>query len=274
MGIIVPLDHISHSQYSTYVKCPRSWYLGKLQQAEERQTWFLPIGTAVHQMIDHHLTDRDPATPCAEDFFYPLIAEQMKIDTDTSQWLAGGSKDEPVIEGRAIQRVKDCFEKALEVLDSVNVWEVEYDATGRLPGCEVPVKGFVDIIGEHKKHGPVILDWKTGSQKPKDNFQLETYAALLKGNSRFKHDGFWGLWAMLKPGAPQARPVDLQDVDSSDIGSKYQEVYDRMKSQIYATDPSRFKCDWCFQSLNCRLMAGDTDRAIYYDRADQDGFPF
>ncbi|QIA28845.1 hypothetical protein [Streptomyces phage JXY1] len=46
-------------------------------------------------------------------------------------------------------------------------------------GCEVPVKAFIDIVGEHKKHGPVIVDWKSGKSKPKNNLQLETYAVLL-----------------------------------------------------------------------------------------------
>ena len=31
------------------------------------------------------------------------------------------------------------FEKALEELAQVDVWEVEYEATGRLPSLEVPV---------------------------------------------------------------------------------------------------------------------------------------
>ena len=103
----------------------------------------------------------------------------MEIEPDLSKWLAGGPKDAPITGDLALQRVKDCFEKALEFLDDVDVWEVEYDASDSLPGLSVPIKAFVDIIGEHKKHGPTILDWKSGSKKPSNNFQLETYKALL-----------------------------------------------------------------------------------------------
>lgn len=34
------MDHISFSQFSTYSRCPRAWYLGKIRKAEEKQTWY------------------------------------------------------------------------------------------------------------------------------------------------------------------------------------------------------------------------------------------
>ncbi|HEY6018873.1 MAG TPA: PD-(D/E)XK nuclease family protein, partial [Candidatus Paceibacterota bacterium] len=170
------MDHLSYSQFSTYTKCPRSWYLGKLRQAEEKQTWYIPIGSAVHDMIEAYLLGR-PLEPAggisAEQFFYPLIEKQMLIEPDLTKWLAGGPETAPVTHEKALQRAVDCFEKAVEELEAIDVWEVEYDASGRLPGLSVPIKAFIDIIGEHKTKGPVIWDWKTGSTKP-DNFQLQT----------------------------------------------------------------------------------------------------
>src|SRR4030095_251752 len=180
------LPHISYSQYNTYSKCPRSWYLGKLKNGEEKQTWYIPIGSAVHDMIEDHLSPHATLSS-AESYFYPLVRKQLLIEPDTTKWLAGGPKDNPVTEGKALKRVQECFEKALTFLEDIDVWEVEYNATGRLPNLEVPVKAFVDIIGEHKKKGPVIVDWKTGSTKP-GNFQLETYAALLIESKRFMWD--------------------------------------------------------------------------------------
>ena len=278
------IPHISYSQYNSYTNCPRSWYLGKLKQAEEKQTWFLPIGTAVHQMIEDELNnDFVPkpsfASSSAEIYFYPLISAQLKIEPDMSKWLSGGSLEAPVVGDLALQQVRDCFEKALDFLDEIEVWEVEYDVTGNLPGLEVPVKGFVDIIGEHKKHGPIILDWKTGSQKPKTNFQLETYAALLDHNA-FKHplyttDWFTGLWAMLKPGASKARPIDLgvSNVDPAEVGAKYQKAYNGMKAKLYSAKQG-YNCRFCFHQENCLVGGGTTDRTVYYDRSAEDGFPY
>lgn len=263
------MEHISYSQYNSYTKCPRAWYLNKVKHAEEKQTWYLPIGTAVHKMIEAWLDPMPEPFPSAEAFFYPLISAQMEIEPDTSKWMAGGSKAEPVVEERALKRVEECFEKALTFLEDIDVWEVEYDATGYLPGLEVPVKAYVDITGEHKEHGPVILDWKTGSSKPSDNFQLETYKALLPPLIPFK-----GLWAMLNPKASKAKPVDLSAVDPAEVGAKYQAVYEQMRARLYPTKHNKFKCGFCFQQDNCLLNAGPTERAKYYDRAYEDGLPY
>lgn len=271
---MTPIKHLSYSQYNTYTQCPRSWYLSKVVQAEGKQTWYLPIGSAVHDMIEARLSRTD-VTPIAEDYFYPLIRKQMEIEPDTRLWLAGGSREAPVVEKLALQQVKDCFEKAVEYLEDIDVWEVEYDASGSLPGLTPPLKAFVDIVGEHKKKGPVIVDWKTGSTKP-GNFQLETYAALLKTSEygrRVKVDAWKGRYLMLKPGTVETRYVDLSKVDPAAVGAKYEKVYQQMLKRVYAAKTG-FGCGFCFHQENCIDNAGPTPRAVHYDKAEEDGFIF
>jgi len=261
------IEYLSYSQFSTYSKCPRSWYLSKLRKAEEKQTWYIPMGSAVHDMVEFKLIHPSANPPSAESFFYPLIEKQMRIEPDTSKWLAGGPKADPVVEDKALQLVKDCFEKALEYLDEIDVWDVEYDAGGRLPGLDVPLKAYVDIRGEHRKQKiPVIWDWKTGSTKP-GNFQLETYAALMP-EFRWK-----GRYIMLAPGKPVTRYVDLKDVSPEEVGKKYQAVLERMRNSEY-TAKAGFDCGFCFNQDNCLVNAGMTQRAIYYDRSEEDGIPY
>jgi len=227
-------------------------------------------------MIEKHLGPGLAASDSAESFFYPLIEKQMLIEPDTSKWLSGSANGVAAVDGIALQQVKDCFEKALEFLDELDVWEVEYDASGNLPGLDVKVVAYVDILGEHKKHGPVIADWKTGSQKPKDAFQLETYAALLRSGKDYSDLtlGFKGLWMMLKPGASTARPINLSGITPGDVGAKYQAVLEQMNKKIYATKHAKFKCEFCFHSENCLVNAGPTDRAKHFDRSAHDGLPF
>jgi RecB family exonuclease len=271
---------MSFSALSRYEECPRSYYLGKVKNAEEKQTWFFPIGSAVHNMIEAvipgMIKGKDTITPKAEDFFYPLIEKQMKIDPEDVNWLAGGPKDDPVFRDKALDLVKRCFENALAFLEDIDVWEVEYDATGMLPGCEVPIKGFIDIVGEHKKHGPVIVDWKSGKQKPKTALQLETYHALLMENDspgNYQHVGdFVGLWAMLNPDAAKARPVEFKEEPSA-LGARYQKAYEDIKGRKWKANHG-FHCRFCTQSPNCLIEAGPTQRALYYDKSEEEGYPF
>lgn len=272
--------HISYSQYNSYTRCPRAWYLGKVAAAEERQTWFLPIGTAVHTMVEDWIGGEVSADDIvAEDYFYPLIEKQMLIDPNHKQWLKSAASDGPLTEARALRHVRECFSKALEFLDEVDVWEVEFDASGRLPGLSVPIKAYIDIVGEYKGpikkiRGPVKVDWKTGKQKPKDNFQLETYEALTLVAGPWKGVHFTGLWAMLHPEASKARPISLDHVDPAVVGAKYEAVYQKMKAKQYCTNYNKYNCDMCFQAPNCILKSGPTKRAKYYDKAAEDGLPF
>lgn len=269
------MEHISYSQYNSYTRCPRSWYLSKIQHAEEKQTWYIPIGTAVHSMIEDYLSLRplgaEPESRKVEAYFYPLIEKQMQIEPDLSKWLAGGPESDPITHERALQRALECYERAVQELEQVDVWEVEYDASGRLPGLDVPIKAYVDIIGKHKKKGPVILDWKTGTTKP-DNFQLQTYAALLDGH--YDLGAPWsGRYVMLAPGAANTRYVDLSAVDPAEVGKKYQRVYTQMQKKIYKAEPG-FGCRFCFNQDNCLANKGPNPRTQYYDRSAEHGLPY
>jgi hypothetical protein len=208
-----------------------------------------------------------------ETFFYPLVQKQMEVEPDLSKWLAGGPADSPITHEKALQRAVECYERAVQYLDELDVWEVEYDALGSLPGLSVPVKAFVDIVGEHKKRGPVIVDWKTGSTKP-DNFQLETYAALLMQDNPWDPAlSFQGRYVMLAPGGANTRYVDLSAVDPAEVGAKYQKVREGMEAKIYKAQAG-FNCRFCFQQENCLVNKGMTKRSIYYDRSEEDGYPF
>lgn len=272
------MEHISFSQWKTYSSCPRQWYLARLKGGQERQSWYIPIGSSVHDLIELHLQGDSLLPSTVDDAFYHYIRKQMLIEPDTSKWLAGGPKDAPIVEEKALARVRECLSKALEELEAITVWEVEYDATGRLPGLSVPVKAFIDIVGEHKKKGPVIWDWKTGSTKP-DNFQLITYQALLKHNDSEFSGRDWrggvkhGRYVMLAPGASATRYVDLSEVDPAEVCAKYQAVVERIEGKHYEAKAG-FDCRFCFQADNCLVNSGMTKRAVYYDKSEEDGYPF
>lgn len=208
--------------------------------------------------------------------FYDLVEKQMRIEPDLSKWLAGGPEDAPITHDKALARAVECIERADEFIADLDVWEVEYDASGRLPGLSVPIKAFVDIVAEHKKKGPVIIDWKTGSTKP-GNFQLETYAALLTevgyGHGGNMITGWKGRYAMLAPGSANTRYVDLSKVDPAEVGNKYQAVYDQMEAKVYKANAG-FDCRFCFMQANCLVNSGPTKRALYYDKSSEDGYPF
>jgi len=277
-GNALSLDHLSYSTLSSFTSCPRKVYLEKIKKAEPLPAWFFVVGSAVHRFIEYSISPY--ATRTVDSFFHEEVVKARLIEPATSLWLHGGSKEAPVVEGLALEQARACSEAALEFLEDMEIWEVEPDITGHLPGCSMPIKAFPDMIGEHKKHGPVIIDWKTGSSKPKDNLQLETYNCLMKHGEMVHTSSptmssveFKGLFVMLKPGTSKARPVKLIETPES-MGQKFAEIERRIKANAWPAIP-QFNCRFCVMRPNCKLGGGVTERSAYYDRVEHDGgIPF
>lgn len=267
-------EHLSYSSLAKYEGCPRSYYLSKVRKAEELPAWYFMTGSAIHDGIEIFLKTGEKKSTA--ELFYPHVEKGLKIEPNMSLWLAAGSKDDPVVEDRAEAHVAQCLERAYEWLEGIEVWAVESDITGRLPGCEKPIKAFPDIIGEHEEHGPSIVDWKSGSSKPKSPLQLETYKALLMVNPELAdlNRASKGIWVMLKDGTPKARPIDLTGVDPVALGKRYQEALEKIRQGIFPTN-SGFMCNYCEQNPNCNLVSGPNARTLYYDKVIEDGgYPF
>lgn len=262
-------DHLSFSSLSSLDGCPRAYYLSRLKRAEGMPAWYFIVGSTVHKYVELHLSPdllaHWPAMPTVEYLFMGEVLKARQIEPDTSLWSHGGSKDEPVIEERALKLAQDCAERALEYLEDFEVWDVEPDWTGRLPGCEVPIKAFPDAIGEHKKDGPLIIDWKTGTTRGK-RLQLETYQALMPNRDDIDPRG---QFIMLNPKAAGSRPLTLKETPET-MGKRYQEAYEQIKRGAYPVMPST-RCDWCDMKPNCKTMSGANGRTLYYDTPEKDG---
>jgi len=261
-------DHLSYSSLNSYKSCPRSYYLSRIKKAWPVPAWYFIVGSTVHDMIAAKLDANslaDPSPAQVEHRFMELTAKAMEKEPDITKWLAGGSKDEPVVEERALKLALDCYENAVNFLDDMDVWHVELDVSGHLPGCTMEIKAFVDLIGEHKKHGPLIVDWKTGKTKP-DNLQLETYNGLLVDD----FNDYKGLYVMLNPAATKARPVKFNETPES-LGKKYGEIEQQINKRIAKPDPG-YMCRFCDQQLNCITSSGKTQRAVFYDTPVKDGW--
>lgn len=270
-------DHLSYSSLSTYSSCPRAYYLSRHKRAWGVPAWYFIVGSAVHNWIRDELATEPHSLPRPiEDYFNDEVEKALEIEEDQSVWLHGGSDDDPVVGDKALALARACAGRAADFLTDVDVWGSELDVSGYLPGCTMEIKAYLDIVGEHRKHGPVIIDWKTGRTKPKDNIQLETYNGLLivEGSEYFKHTvAPKGLFVMLNPDAAQARPVIFKHTPES-LGKLYGGIEKQIESKVWKPEP-QFNCKFCNMKPNCRTMSGATQRAKYYDTPVKDGgLPF
>ncbi len=269
-----PTTHLSYSSLNTYTSCPRSYYLSRHKQAWGLPAWYFIAGSAVHDYIKDELSSPLPPRPI-EEYFEEHLAKADDLEEDRSLWLHGGSDDDPVVGEKALALASACVDRFFDFMKDVkDVWRVEHDVSGHLPGCSMEIKAYVDLIGEHRKHGPVIIDWKTGKTKPKDNIQLETYHQLTLMDYEFRSVGsFKGMYAMLNPDAAKARPVTFKHTPES-LGKLYGGIEQQIMSKVWKPEP-QYNCRFCTMKPNCKTMSGYNDRTRYYDTPERDkGYPF
>jgi len=246
--------------------CPRRYFLSRVRLAPGKQAWYFLTGSAIHEGIEHFIKKGEKAN--ATWLLNNQVASALKADSDMDNWLAGGSKDDPIVKTKALELVKDCLSSAYDFLNTVEVEEgsVELNVSGALPGVIRPVSAYIDAVVVHPKHGRMIIDWKSSSSKPKDNFQLKVYRALMmqRGDAPAK-----GKFVMLRPGVSDPRPVDLSDVTPESVGAEFAKIEERIDRRIWNAK-SGFMCNYCEQRPNCSLMSGSNK----WDTSEDEGLPF
>lgn len=263
-------DHWSYSSLiSTYKSCPRQFYLSRLKRAQPLPAWYFVVGSTVHRYIEHHLTSE--INQPVEGWFSKYVLEARQDEPDTTKWLCSTVDGELIIEERALKLAQDCVNAALTWLEDFTVWDVEPDITGHLPGCKQEIKAFPDLLGEHKKHGPLIVDWKTGKTRGQP-MQLMTYKVLLEvmGYVRTPNlSKLRGMFVMLNPAAGGTRPIKLE-MTPAEVGAMYGELERKVEKGAFPALPN-FMCEYCSMKPNCKTKSGANARTLYYDTPEKDG---
>ncbi|MFF3500461.1 hypothetical protein [Streptomyces sp. NPDC003247] len=104
---------------------------------------------------------------------------------------------------------------------------IELDISGRLPGCPVENKAYLDRIfwdPVFKKHH--IVDLKSGKRPPKSPDQFGTYRALVK--VRYGIDVDSGVPFMNRKGT-LGKPYDLADYTPEAVGQIFDEAWNEVQ---------------------------------------------
>ncbi|MGH9369184.1 MAG: RecB family exonuclease [Thermoanaerobaculia bacterium] len=187
-----PERHVfSYSAISDYLKCPRSYFFGRVMGLEPEDTsWAALVGIAYHHAIAgwHTLARRDPVDVILRDFEQKLREE---IATAQGRGLTIDGYDG---EHSILEELPDAHEiltayladprNAVALVVNECRFEVEIRGSGKTAYC---FKGYVDQIREHPDGTWHLVDLKTGATRPTDlllslDFQLSLYAlAMVKG---------------------------------------------------------------------------------------------
>jgi RecB family exonuclease len=272
--------HISHSARETLQRCARSYFLKYLAKAPQTPALWLAGGSAVHEMTERWDRDflelgQDPEWSVKDaawiwrGHFEAQLEELRKKDPNEYHWRSSAS--EPVeawnrMGPEYVQGYIDWRRRA-----PYEIWTtpdglpaIELDISGKLPGCEVEIKGFLDrVFWDPIFKKLVIVDLKTSKKPPKNAEQFGTYAALLQVKYGVKAD--IGVPFMNRKNT-LGKPYEMAEFTPEAVGAIYGEAWARIQSGEFPADGLEAgACFICDVSAACAAKNGPL--ASIYDPA-------
>lgn len=259
------ITHLSYSSLTTWERCGKQFELGRIVKAEPIPAVYFVAGTAVHKATENH--DRGNPEQSWKDLFYSGVEEALVTEPNVHEWMSGGSELDPDDCDKWMELGPLCISNWKTFVSTefdVDKRDIECDVTTYLPGLDIPVKGFIDRTGFHKKHGHMIIDIKAGRNTPKDKgMQLGIYSALYEHKFGIRINK--GAYYMAREGR-LSRPYDLSDYTIEKVAGIFRATALKIGAGRYPAK-QEFTCRFCDQRLNCFKVSGDTPRTRYYDRS-------
>lgn len=192
--------HLSVSQYSTYLSCPRQYGLERVAKVPQAPAYYFAGGSAFHFATETYDLQAHEGSPPPVEAVVELGMKDLEDryqkalveEPDESKWRRGGrvSKDWPNKETIDFYRAK------------LPEWIVKYIEWRTRPGAEqwlilpggepaietvfnvdfsgVPLKGAPDRVFVTEDGMVGVLDLKSGSSTPDSTLQLGVYAVVME----------------------------------------------------------------------------------------------
>lgn len=133
-----PVDHLSANSINKFLRCPRMWQESYVYKAPFESNSNLVIGSAVHLALSRQLKGEPVG-----DFFADAVREALEGDEEHAGATSIVWNNSPeTSENLAKKHLYDYerYGKHLRVVDT------EVEIVLDIPGVDIPVVGFVDIV--------------------------------------------------------------------------------------------------------------------------------
>jgi RecB family exonuclease len=270
MNTISPPEHTSFSAKETLERCARSYFLKYFAKAPKRPALWSVGGSAVHEVTETY----DLMTMAALPEDYPLsvaeiwehsfsaqLEKAFEAEPDENKW--GRSQSEPIDVWRRqglqfVQSYIDWRERSPWTIWTTPEGEpaIELEISGRLPGCPVEIKAFLDrVFWDPVMKQLVVLDLKSGKRAPKSAAQFETYAALLM--ARYGVSVGIGVPFMNRRGT-LGKPYVLSQVSPDEVGASYGKAWEQVQEYVRTGSwpANTGECFICDVQASCAAVNG------------------
>lgn len=129
---MLPIEHLSASSISTFLRCPRQFQEHYIRKTKGPSNSSLVIGSAVHLGLSRVLKDEPPGN------FFEEVVTEHNLKSDGIIWKDTQSSSKMWAE----KMLSQYYEQVGKYLD---VLETEKEMLIDIPGIDIPLLGYIDI---------------------------------------------------------------------------------------------------------------------------------
>jgi putative RecB family exonuclease len=258
------VKHLSYSSLSTGLECMKRFELGRIIRAPQTTAWWFAGGSAVHAAAEKYdrmeFVGQERAFQLGfvwERCFEAEIEKLKKVEPDEKKWRSGKERYNEWNESGPIQ-VQNYINWRQR--SPYRIWTtpdgqpaVELDVGGRLPGCDLEIKAYIDRIFIDPNLGAMpVIDLKSGKTKPSSPLQFGVYAALVEVKYGVRPE--WGAALMTRDGALH-KPYPLAKYTPEYVGRQMGALERAIKAKAFTANVGGH-CWNCDVSAACYAADG------------------
>jgi putative RecB family exonuclease len=268
-----PIQHLSHSSKETFERCAKGWFLKYIARAPQQPAVWSVGGSAVHEATEIYdlwtLSESDRSFDLLQVWdlcFEDQLAKATEKEPNQNLWRRSGTDDVESWRAMGLTHVQSYIDWRQRV--PWEIWTtpegepaIELDISGRLPGCPVEIKAYLDRIFWDPVFKKLwIVDLKTGKRPPSSSTQFGVYAALVK--QKFGESIADGAAFMNRAGA-LGKPMDLTEYTPEAVGEVFAKTWEQIQSGSFPANGLGRSCFICDVSAACAAKNGPL--AVTYD---------
>jgi len=266
---MVQLDHLSNSSVSQWLMCPRSWKFGRVDQVPHKTATNLVFGSAFHDAVEDRVRSNaiEPKRPLIK--CWSAAWSNQLIENDNGANIEWGDKTasemnylgRSMLAAPSIRNMVDSI-RPMMVVDERG-WEladasckrphplIEKLVELRIPGIDIPLIGYVDVITNDAIPGDLKTASRRWSQSKADKeMQATLYLAALEqmGFERNPKREF-RYYVFTKTNKPAAQVITTTRTQKQIDWTlqAVRDVYDAIKKGVFPPNNTGWKCGdkWC-----------------------------
>lgn len=240
------IEHLSFSSLNTWLLCPRSWRLHYLEEVRPPVSPALVFGSAFHETVEAHIAKKDEM---------PLATRWCKCWAEQLEQEVAWDKPTEFYEDLGVAMLSSpTIVESIESIEPFFTGEnptIESRVELQVPGVEVPIIGFVDLI----EADGIPCDIKTAARawnqgKADGDLQPTVYLAALNQQGYTSPDWRFRYRIFTKNMKnPKAQVLETRRTakDLFWMFTMVQEIWAAIQAGSFPPNNTSFKCSpkWC-----------------------------